>query len=117
MSEPTTLGEALTKWESIGSVTFGQAGGSIEAFTKDLRRILYGTDKPCPVCLLGTNGPSGLVQVADHELSPCLRCAGSGRLKTPGLVDRVEGEVHGSVLGYAGQFRAALRREIGEATP
>jgi len=123
MSEPTTLGEALTKWESIGSVTFGQAGGSIEAFTKDLRRILYGTDKPCPVWD-GTG--------YDPPAHPCLSCHGSGRLKTPGLVERLGvAAEHTQVPSWPERtyylldptsrefsaWRSALRREIGETTP
>jgi len=134
MTEPTTLGEALTKWESIGSVTFGQAGGSIEAFTKDFRRILYGTDEPCPVCHGSGHDrkafcPAGAwdeeredksvpLRPSETACHPCPTCHGTGRIKTPGLVERVGddavvGEIHGISLCWTD----AIRREIGEATP
>ena len=110
MSEPTTLGEALTKWESIGSVTFGQAGGSIEAFTKDLRRILYGTDEPCPTCE-GSGCPS--------KVDGCPICHGTGRIKTPGVGDRLKRAFlcgDGTYDGFAVErLLEAIRREIGEA--
>ena len=107
--EPQTLGEYLDWLDDQSEVRS----------VRVLRRILYGTDKPCPVCLLGTNGPSGLVQVADHELSPCLRCAGSGRLKTPGVSDRLKRAFlcgDGTYDGFAVErLLEAIRREIGEA--
>ena len=144
MTEPTTLGEALTKWESIGSVTFGQAGGSIEAFTKDFRRALYGTDEPCPVCHGSGHDrkafcPAGAwdeeredksvpLRPSETACHPCPTCHGSGRIKTPGLVERFKQEVLGAAesdelpksasAAYGIVLAAeALRREIGEVTP
>ena len=125
MGKPTTLQLGLI--ETLGELmAFITEDLEVKAASRAdiesiLRRILYGTDKPCPVCLLGTNGPSGLVQVADHELSPCLRCAGSGRLKTPGVGDRLKRAFlcgDGTYDGFAVErLLEAIRRETGEATP
>ena len=112
MTEPMTLGEVLDKWEGKGRATVGQTGGAIHAFTQDLRRILYGTDEPCPVCD-GTG--------YDPPAHPCLSCHGSGRLKTPGLGDSLKRAFlcgDGTYDGFAVErLLEAIRREIGEATP
>ena len=105
MSEPTTVGEVLDKWEGKGRATFGQTGGAIHDFTQDLRRSLYGTDEPCPGCTVART-LSGNVT--------CAICHDTGRLKTPGLVERIDraqrGDDDGVPLGYIG----AIRHEIGE---
>ena len=107
--EPTTLGEYIERRTS-GDNTL-------------LRRILYGTDEPCPVCD-GTG--------YDPPAHPCLSCHGSGRLKTPGLVERLGvAAEHTQVPSWPERtyylldptsrefsaWRSALRREIGETTP
>ena len=106
MSKPTTLGEVLDKWEGKGRATFGQTGGAIHDFTQDLRRILYGTDEPCPECKATGADTDG------EGYYTCPVCWGPGRLKTPGLVERVAA---GAGLAWDERFRASLRREIGEA--
>jgi RecJ-like exonuclease len=94
--EPTTLGEYIERRTS-GDNTL-------------LRRILYGTDEPCPVCD-GTG--------YDPPAHPCLSCHGSGRLKTPGLGDSLKRAFlcgDGTYDGFAVErLLEAIRREIGEA--
>ena len=132
MTGPATLGEVLDKWEGKGRATFGQTGGAIHDFTQDLRRILYGTDEPCPECKTSGVGsppadgrPYGPVCPTCHELR------GTGRIKTPGLVERwmlflcYAAGVVGEDARAPDEFRPVLvgdvleflRREIGEATP
>ena len=92
MSEPTTLAQYLDWLDETDEACL-------------LRRILYGTDEPCPVCD-GTG--------YDPPDYPCLFCHGRCRLKTPGLVERIDraqrGDDDGVPLGYIG----AIRHEIGE---
>ena len=108
MTEPTTLGEVLDKWEDKGRATFGQTGGAIHDFTQDLRRILYGTDEPCPGCTVART-LSGNVT--------CAICHDTGRIKTPGLVERALAQVAVQSDSEHGRLVAFLRREIGEAKP
>ena len=113
MSKPMTLGEVLDKWEGKGRATFGQTGGAIHDFTQDLRRILHGTDEPCPDSYRSTKFPYG------H--GGCPTCHGTGRLKAPGLGDRLRRAFLCGDGTYAGpettRLLEAIRREIGEATP
>jgi len=107
MSEPTTLGEYVERCGE-GSVL--------------LRRILYGTDEPCPEC-----GGSGREPNEPGTRYQCRTCHGTGRIKTPGMVERVKREVLAAAesdelpksagVAYGIVLAAeALRREIGEAT-
>jgi len=133
MSKPTTLGEVLDKWEGKGRATFGQTGGAIHAFTQDLRRILYGTDEPCPVCggegwLKPYEKPARGNCVTTYSGRPCGSCGAGGRIKTPGLVGRwmvflcYAAGVVGEDARAPDEFRPVLvgdvleflRREIGE---
>ena len=110
MTEPMTLGEVVDKWEGKGRATFGQTGGAIHDFTQDLRRILYGTDEPCPgnVCRVNPG----------WKYAQCPTCHGTGRLKTPGVVERLEHDIAVSVTPDVGlRWLDAIRREIGEITP
>ena len=107
MSEWMTLGQVLAKWEGKGRATFGQTGGAIHAFTQDLRRNLYGTDEPCPDSYRSTKFPYG------H--GGCPTCHSTGRIKTPGLVERVAASALAEQEFTS--WRIALRREIGEASP
>jgi hypothetical protein len=106
MSEPRTLGEVLDKWEDKGRATFGPSwsNAAIHAFTADLRRILYGTDEPCPD------------PYHDHAFGHvgCPACV-TGRIKTPGLVERVDTEYARGPWYDDETWRDCLRREIGEA--
>jgi hypothetical protein len=115
MREPTTLGEALlemdyrAKYHADPDHTNAWLQGYRAAAAWDasqLRRILYGTDEPCPGCTVART-LSGNVT--------CAICHDTGRIKTPGLVERVDraqrGDDDGVPLGYIG----AIRREIGEA--
>ena len=108
MSEPATVGEVLDKWEGKGRATVGQTGGAIHDFTQDLRRILYGTDEPCPGCKATGADTDG------EGYYTCPICWGTGRIKTPGMVERIDraqrGDDDGVPLGYIG----AIRHEIGE---
>jgi hypothetical protein len=129
MSEPTTLGELLQDLtrrqdEPPASCTFEKGyndGLRVAGFA--LRRIVYSTDEPCPVCDgTGYDPP-------DH---PCLFCHGTSRDRTPGLVERPKRQVldaatagggpempnTSAALVYgAGLAFEALEREIGEITP
>jgi hypothetical protein len=106
MSEPTTLGELLA-W----------------APTDLLRRILYGTDEPCPECHNSTMYALNLA--GEWRYQPCATCPETGRIKTPGLVERaLEGVLRvGEEEGHPNLdattlriVRTVLRREIGEGT-
>jgi len=123
MTDPTTLGEVLDKWEGKGRATCGQTGGAIHDFTQDLRRILYGTDEPCPE-------PDFYHWVTTQPC--CGTCHNTRRLKTPGVVERLKHQVFdaavagdgpempntSAALVYgAGLTFEALEREIGEITP
>ena len=108
MTDPTTLGEVLDKWEGKGRATCGQTGGAIHDFTQDLRRILHGTDEPCPGC-----GGTGF-SYREYYAAPCLMCHGTGRDRTPGLEDRLLPVVGPITLA---DMRANLRHEIGGVTP
>ena len=109
MSKPMTLGEVLDKWEGKGRATFGQTGGAIHDFTQELRRALYGTDEPCPE-------PDFYHWVTTQPC--CGTCHNTGRLKTPGVVERLEHDIAVSVTPDVGlRWLDAIRREIGEASP
>jgi len=115
MSKPMTLGEVLDKWEGKGRATFGQTGGAIHDFTQDLRRILYGTDEPCPECeTSGVGSPPADGRPYGPVCPTCHELRGTGRIKTPGMVERIDraqrGDDDGVPLGYIG----AIRHEIGE---
>ena len=115
MSKPMTLGEVLDKWEGKGRATFGQTGGAIHDFTQDLRRILYGTDEPCPECeTSGVGSPPADGRPYGPVCPTCHELRGTGRIKTPGVEDRLL-PVVGPIA--PADMRANLRREIGEATP
>ena len=113
MNEPRTLGELLAEetreWESDYWVS-----------AYDLRRILYGTDEPCRPC--GGLGYDPIRHVG------CSACHGTGRTKTPGLVERwmlflcYAAGVVGEDARAPDEFRPVLigdvleflRREIGD---
>jgi len=130
MTDPTTLGEVLDKWEGKGRATCGQTGGAIHDFTQDLRRILYGTDEPCPECDHGAiYGSPPEWTGARVPIAECPTCHGGCRDKTPGLVERLGvAAEHTQVPGWPERtyylldptsrefsaWRSALRREIGE---
>jgi hypothetical protein len=116
MSEPTTVGEVLDKWEGKGRATFGQTGGAIHDFTQDLRRNLYGTDEPCPECeTSGVGSPPADGRPYGPVCPTCHELRGTGRIKTPGLVERVAASALAEQEFTS--WRVALRREIREATP
>ena len=116
MTAPTTLGEVLDKWEGKGRATFGQTGGAIHAFTQDLRRILYGIDEPCPECeTSGVGSPPADGRPYGPVCPTCHELRGTGRIKTPGLVERVAASALAEQEFTS--WRVALRREIREATP
>jgi hypothetical protein len=90
-----------------------------------LRRILYGTDEPCPECYGRASERRGAGYYPTRPT--CLPCHGTGRIKTPGLVERVMLDVIAAAgidadpLGpddardvRVGDVREPLRREIGE---
>ena len=108
MTEPMTLGEVLDKWEGKGRATCGQTGGAIHDFTQDLRRILYGTDEPCQ-----RRGMKASYRFR-HGYEDCPDCHGTGRIKTPGLVERVDTEYARGPWYDDETWRDCLRREIGE---
>jgi len=137
MSEPTTLGELLQDLtrrqdEPPASCTFEKGyndGLRVAGFA--LRRIVYGTDEPCPTC---QNTGWGSVTYGPNCGVPnvCPTCHGTGRIKTPGLVERLGvAAEHTQVPSWPERtyylldptsrefsaWRSALRREIGEATP
>lgn len=101
--EPTTLGEYIER----------RTGGDNTL----LRRILYGTDKPCRVC----KGRGSTVNYEDgvptHRV-PCDDCHGTGRDRTPGLVSRLRWALLSgtSTCNTADVERLleAICREIGE---
>ena len=137
-------------WETLADVAAyldRWAGDMAEGF----RRILYGTDEPCPECYRPASGwcddprtlagapigqyhcpGCGVMQLAGAAHMVCERCHGTGRLKTPGLVERLGvAAEHTQVPSWPERtyylldptsrefsaWRSALRREIGEATP
>ena len=120
MTEPTTLG-GLLEW--LSRPDYFESGHEEQGAARALLdRILYGTDEPCPGC-----GGTGF-SYREYYAAPCLMCHGTGRLKTPGLVERLKQEVLGAAesdelpksagAAYGIVLAAeALRREIGEATP
>ena len=129
MTEPATLGEVLDKWEGKGRATVGQTGGAIHDFTQELRRALYGTDEPCPECeTSGVGSPPADGRPYGPVCPTCHELRGTGRIKTPGLVERVKREIlaaaesdelpksAGAAYGIV-LAAEALRREIGETTP
>ena len=124
MDEPTTVQLGLI--ETLGDLMAFITEDLVEkAATRTdiesiLRRILYGTDEPCMAC-------KSLGRIAE-----CPTCHGTGRLKTPGLVERLGvAAEHTQVPGWPERtyylldptsrefsaWRSALRREIGEAPP
>ena len=135
MTEATTLGEALaelderaaaavsiipttpegTEWE--GRLAVYRAAAASDALL--LRRILYGTDEPCPVCK-GDGSDPAMYGCADGPLAtPCPTCHGTGRIRTPGVGDRLKRAFlcgDGTYDGFAVErLLEAIRREIGEA--
>jgi len=95
MSEPATPGELLRHLED-----------ELGYDARDLRRIVYGTDEPCMAC-------KSLGRIAE-----CPTCHGTGRIKTPGLVERVtthDGFYSCCDDDHCIEVRALIRREIGEA--
>jgi len=113
MTEPTTLGELLTDMERIVCMADSDYdNASLRGYRKaaeydavHLRRILYGTDEPCQ-----RRGMKASYRFR-HGYEDCPDCHGTGRIKTPGLLYRVED----AALDIG--WHQALRREIGEATP
>ena len=126
MSEPTTLGELLQDLtrrqdEPPASCTFEKGyndGLRVAGFA--LRRIVYGTDEPCPTC---QNTGWGSVTYGPNCGVPnvCPTCHGTGRIRTPGVGDRLKRAFlcgDGTYDGFAVErLLEAIRREIGEATP
>ena len=123
MSEAMTLGELLAEWEAT-EVLAPSPSEDMQVrlavaclFAKSLRRVLHGTDEPCPECegsgqvWVGTRLP-GYPRANNYR--PCPICHGTGRIKTPGLEDRLLPVVGPIALA---DMRANLRREIGGTTP
>jgi len=104
-NKPATLGELLP-----------MMGDSPWAYA--LRRILYGTDEPCPTC---QNTGWGSVTYGPNCGVPnvCPTCHGTGRIRTPGVGDRLKRAFlcgDGTYDGFAVErLLEAIRREIGEA--
>jgi hypothetical protein len=127
LPEPTTLGEVFK--ESVPN-PYGDDFAEGDTFdagvdaTKALfEKVVYGTDEPCPKC--GGNGILG--RQAYIGLGNCLDCGGTehhygtGRIKTPGMVERVEAALPavGAAINAAAadyEWRESLRREIGKVT-
>ena len=100
MSKPTTLGEYIER----------RTGGDNTL----LRRIVYGTDEPCPTCHgLGTSDDAPVGYTCNGP------CHGTGRIKTLGLKGRLQTAFlcgDGTYDGFAVErLLEAIRREIGEA--
>ena len=141
MTAPTTLGELLRGasfcrhhgenecTESYWPECLRKDCHNIDART--LRRILYGTDEPCSECNgrgWSPNYEEGIMTTSVFNV-PCPTCHGTGRLKTPGVVERLSvAAEHTQLAGWpegtyhlldtaAPEFTCwldALRREIGE---
>ena len=122
MREPETREVPFpSAWVTLADAMayFDQWQGSL-GLAGDFRRILYGTDEPCRPC--GGLGYDPIRHVG------CSACHGTGRIKTPGLVERFKQEVLGAAesdelpksagAAYGIVLAAeALRREIGEKPP
>jgi len=132
MTEPTTLREVLDSFITSACAAGTNPGPINDTYARAaglLSRSLYGTDEPCPAC--DGSGLGERIDAAAAEFfhrEKCLSCHGTGRLKTPGLVERLKQEVLGAAesdelpksagAAYGIVLAAeALRREIGEATP
>jgi hypothetical protein len=127
MSEPTTLAE-FRGWFVLQSGTVVHNKVAYETFIRAVRRfdaIVYGTDEPCPSC----GGTGWDPKWGTGRVPPvCHFCHGTGRLKTPGVVERLKHQVFdaavagdgpempntSAALVYgAGLAFEALEREIG----
>ena len=113
MSAPATVGGLFEAEEenpyreaSIREQYCFNAG--VDATMTRLGRVVYGVVEPCPECKPLMAGP-------------CSRCHGTGRIKTPGLVERVVADVSehepadGRLTDYLVRVlvREAIAREIG----
>jgi len=115
MREPEMTGAGVrepSEWQTVAEVAaYLDHCAKVGSFyiSEDFRRILYGTDEPCPD------------PYHDHAFGHvgCPACV-TGRIKTPGLVERVcdaADKIQQSGDGgcMADRLLYALRREIGEA--
>ena len=138
MSEPMTLGEVLEQPVANALVVDGLLWGGplavafakgVDAMRTKLIRSVYGTDEPCPECeTSGVGSPPADGRPYGPVCPTCHELRGTGRIKTPGLVERwmlflcYAAGVAGEDARAPDEFRPVLvgdvleflRREIGE---
>jgi len=131
MREPETREVPFpSAWVTLADAMayFDQWQGSL-GLAGDFRRILYGTDEPCMECeTSGVGSPPADGRPYGPVCPTCHELRGTGRIKTPGLVERwmlflcYAAGVAGEDARAPDEFRPVLvgdvleflRREIGE---